>query len=142
MDSNHLGRKAPDLQSGPTLQRRRTPRFLSMEESPALVIELSVISYQLLIMFPVLIRQLPAVAPDMPFVARAALVGHHLMNYMIARIQPERSVKGLPFSIVCLLRNSFSINNLPVTVDISMISIFFHFSIFNISKNSIAKTVP
>lgn len=86
MDSNHLSRKAPVLQTGPTLQRRRTPDFLSMEESSALTIELSVIPYQLLIMLSILIRQFPAIAPDMPFVASPTLVGHHLMNDMVTRI--------------------------------------------------------
>ena len=97
-----------------------------MEEFPALTIEPSVIPYQLLIMFSILIRQFPAIAPDMPFVASPALVGHHLMNDIVTRIQSECSIKGLSFRIVCLFRNLFPINNLPMTVDVSMLLAFFH----------------
>lgn len=98
-----------------------------MEKFPASTIEPSVIPYQLLIMFSVLIRQFPAIAPDMPFVASPALVGHHLMNDMVARIQSECSIEGLSFRIVCFFRDSLSVDNLPMAVDVSMVFIFFHF---------------
>ena len=78
-------------------------------------------------MFSVLIRQFPAIAPDMPFVASPALVGHHLMNDMVARIQSECSIEGLSFRIVCFFRDSLSVDNLPMAVDVSMVFIFFHF---------------
>lgn len=113
-----------------------------MEEFPALTIELSIIPYQHLIMFSILIRQFPAIAPDMPFVASPALVGHHLMNDMVTRIQSECSIKGLSFRVVCFFRDGLSVDNLPMAVNVSMSFVFFHTLLLNTSKNNIAKIVP